>query len=422
MQLYITVGLIVVTIVMLSFDKWPPVSAAMVILAVLTISGILTPKETMAKLSEPTIMLFVGPFLVSAAFDKVGLTEQLGERTMRLAQKYAHSESVIILIISMATAVASILLQALGVQLVMMTLVLTLADKLRISRKRALLALGYSATIGGTFTLLGNNLNLLAKSAFEAAAPGESFGMFQMTPLTLPMGIFLIMFFCFFGMYGVKAEPREQENREAQGISSQETDRKKQLIVLAAAVLFVVFVAVDVPHMPPNVAVILMALLFGGTGVLSTKEMFASIRWEVILFAVGITTLSGAVARVGLDQVIGGFAQAVLGHSVSLRTVVAIVFFLTTAMTQIMSNSGSFAIMVPIGITLAESLNLPLKPIVIAMCLAGNSAYLTPLATPSYALLASAGGIRFGEFFRAGLPLLCFNALCAIVFVPVLFC
>lgn len=420
MQLYITVGLLIVTVVMLISDRVPYLAVAMAILATLTLAGVLKPAEMMSRLSDPTMMLFVGTFLISAAFQKVGLTECIGKKAMNFSQKYVKSESVIILIISLTTAIASILLQALGVQVAMMTLVITLADQLGISRKRALIALGYSATIGGTFTLLGNNLDLLARSTYEAARPGESFSVFEMTPLTVPMGILLIVFFCFIGMYAVKAESRIGRTSKEIKFKAH-YNRKEQSVVLFAALFFVTAVAADSKYMPSNVAVIIMAFILGISRIMSIEEMLGKINWEIILFAVGITTLSGAIPKVGLDKIIGNLAQNVLGQMVSLRMVVALMFVFTMCMTQFISNSGSFAIMAPIGIALSGNLGLPLKPIIIAMCLAGSCAYVTPMATPSYAMLASAGNIKFREFVFAGLPMMFINAVIAIVFIPVLF-
>ncbi|MBT9778435.1 hypothetical protein GPL15_18210 [Clostridium sp. MCC353] len=420
MQLYITVGLLIVTVVMLISDRVPYLAVAMAILATLTLAGVLKPGEMMSRLSDPTMMLFVGTFLISAAFQKVGLTEAIGEKAMNFSRKYIKSESVIVLVISLTTAAASILLQALGVQAAMMTLVITLADQLGISRKRTLIALGYSATIGGTFTLLGNNLDLLARSTYEAARPGESFGVFEMTPLTVPMGILLIVFFCFIGMYVIKAEPGVRRSSNDVRFRA-DYNKREQYTVLFSALFFVVAVAIDSRYMPSNVAVIIMAFILGGSRIMSIEEMLENINWKIILFAVGITTLSGAIPKVGLDKIIGDLAQNVLGQMVSLRMVVALMFIFTMCLTQLMSNSGSFAIMAPIGIALSGNLGLPLKPIIIAMCLAGSCAYVTPMATPSYAMLASAGNIKFREFVLAGMPMMCINAVIAIVFIPVLF-
>lgn len=422
-QQYITVILIVVTIILLLSDRVSYVAIAMIIVSTLTLSGVLDAKETFGKLADPTMMFFVGSFLISEAFTKVGLTERVGQAAIRFTDRHPKlGERGIILVLSLVTAVAAIVLQALGIQVAMMTLVLTMAGQLGINKKRALLALGYSATIGSTFTLLGNNVNLLAKSTFEAARPGESFGLFQLSPLSIPMGLGLIVFYCFLGMYLIRDTGEQMEqNTVVMKTEKPVYNARKQRIVMITTIAYMVLIAAFSNVVPANIAAIGMAFIFGLTGILSVDEMLGCIQWKMILFAVGITTLSVAIPKVGLDIRIGDFAQQLLGNTGNLHVVVAIVFLFTTLMTQFMSNTGSFAVMIPIGIAIAGSLNLPLKPVVIAICLAGTCAYATPMATPSYAMLASAGDIKFKEFLKVGLPMMALNSVIAIIFIPILF-
>ena len=117
---------------------------------------------------------YVGAFIISHAFIKVGLSDALAGRVLPLLGRWKGRDGIILFFVSLMVSVLTIFLQAFGVQVAMLTLILTLSSQLGIGKKKALLALGFSATIGSTFTLMGNNVNLLAKAANEEMSPGQS--------------------------------------------------------------------------------------------------------------------------------------------------------------------------------------------------------------------------------------------------------
>ena len=79
---------------LLASEKVSYLGVSVLVLTVLTVSGILGPKETLANIADPTIMLYVGSFIISAAFGKVRLAQMLGKRGESLLAKISHNESV----------------------------------------------------------------------------------------------------------------------------------------------------------------------------------------------------------------------------------------------------------------------------------------------------------------------------------------
>lgn len=422
---YIVALLIIAVILMLLLERISQLFVAAFIFSVLTISGILTPEETLAELGNPTIMLYVGAFIIGATFTKAGLTGKVGGWSIKLISHFGTSEERVLLFISLTTAVLSIFLQAMGVQVAMLPIALGIAEKLHISKKKILLAVGFSATTGGMFTLLGNNVTLLAKSSYEAAEAGGTFGFFEISPITIPMGMVLILFFAYIGMRMIRDDGQARGSAtgmDPPGSQEVQTASKKQQILLLVGVgVFLLSVLLDQnAPIPSNVAVMILMAITVLSGLMSEKEIFQAINWKIILFTVSLMTIGTSITKVGLDTQIAELTRTILGDGASLRVVVLVLFVVANLLTQFLSNSGTYGMMYPIAIAVATSLSLPLKPLIISICLGCSCAYATPIATPTYPMLVAAGDISFKEFFYPGICMTLITVVAVTVFVPMI--
>lgn len=423
MELYVVLGLLAVVVVLL-FTNWLSHAAlGAMIIVVLTLTGINDPSEALTGFSKPIIMLYIGSFAISEAFVKSGWSERISRGAIRLSSKLGNREGLLLFIIALVTAACTSLFSALGFLVAMIPLILTTAPRLGISPKKGLLVLGYASAIGSTFALTGSSLNMLVKSQYELLCPGDQFGMFEMAPLTIPAGVVLLAFLCFVNMKGMKVPapaPREAEPPSVlEDAGEKATFRQNAAIVIC--LLFAVLLALDgkIP-IPTNIGILLILFLLGAFRVLTTKEILGSIRLDILLFIVGISALSDAISRTGVDDLLVSLCRNLLGTTPSLRVAVAILFVISSLLTHFMSNTATFIIMFPIGITLVNSFGFPLKPIIIAMCLGSGYTFATPMATPALPMLASAGEIELKHWLRQGIPMVLLSALSVIIFVPIL--
>lgn len=428
-ELTIILILLIAVLVLLASEKISYFGVSVLVLTTLTVSGILEPKETLANIADPTIMLYVGSFIISAAFGKVRLAQMIGKRGETLLVKISHNEELVLFCISIAIAILTIFLQAMAIQVAMMTIILSLADQLGISKKKALLALGFSATIGSTFTLLGNNVNLLAKAAYEETVAGGTWAFMELSLLTVPMGLVMMALFCFGTSKLIRDDPKADpvwDQRVQDGSATKTEDETTapgahKLIVLAVTAFFIFSLVLDGKFfIPANVAVLLCATVLVMTNVMTTEEIMQSISWPIILFTVSVLALSSAFSKVGAGDYLAELVVRLLGDTISLRTMVVTIFIVATLATQVLSNSGTFAVILPIVVPLAVRLGIPVKPVIVTLCLASSCAYLTPLSAPTFPILAAAGKISFKEFFIQGLPLTVISIILSAVFIPIL--
>jgi di/tricarboxylate transporter len=86
---------------------------------------------------------------------------------------------------------------------------------------------------------------------------------------------------------------------------------------------------------------------------------------------------------------------------------------------QLISNTATALIMIPIAVSAASELDVSAKPILMGVCVASAAAFLTPVATPANLMVMGPGGYRFADYWKLGLPLLALFGVAAVLLVPV---
>jgi di/tricarboxylate transporter len=189
---------------------------------------------------------------------------------------------------------------------------------------------------------------------------------------------------------------------------------KRALAILGA---MVVLLATGIA--PPAVAGLLAACAIVVSGVLTIEQAYRGIQWTTVILVAGMIPLStamtstGAAARLaeGLVDVAGDHGPRVL-----LLGLVVLVL----ALGQLISNVATALIVIPIAVSAAAELDVSSKPLLMGVCVAAAAAFLTPVATPANLMVMEAGGYRFGDYWKLGLPLLVLYGLVAVLLVPVI--
>jgi di/tricarboxylate transporter len=92
-----------------------------------------------------------------------------------------------------------------------------------------------------------------------------------------------------------------------------------------------------------------------------------------------------------------------------------------TIMTNIVSNNAAAAIGTPIGISIAQQLGVDPEPFILAVLFGANMSFATPYGYQTNLLIMSAGGYRFGDFLRVGIPLTVIMWLAFSLILPTLY-
>ncbi len=139
-------------------------------------------------------------------------------------------------------------------------------------------------------------------------------------------------------------------------------------------------------------------------GCLDTEEAYKAIHWRILMLIFGMLALGRALETTGaamlLIQQISGVV-AILGPA----AVLSAIYFLTSAVTEMMSNNAAAILITPIAIGLAEQMGVDPRPFVVAVMFAASASFATPIGYQTNTFVHTAGGYRFVDFVKVGLPL-----------------
>ena len=422
---------VVITFLVLAFvivaiisKKIPVIAVGLLIPFFLVVSGVVPAASAFSNLGSKTNFLIIGALALGDACFQTGLTEQIGTYVIRYTQRFTN-ESVKLLLISMLAAVMSSFLSSFGVQVALLSLIIVMSQMLRISKTRAMLALGYGATIGGTWTIIGTPIMFMAKSTYEATVSDGTIGMFEIGLVSIPVGILVLLVFSFLTSRYLPDRCADQvlseQRTQPQTQNAAATPRNRK-IVAVTFVMFVILVALDgqIP-LAANMVSVLVLLILGATGVSSTKQMINCINWDVLLFISGITLLSDTMTSSGVSGMIGDFLISTVGRTNNPYIIVGIVCLISSILTQLMSNSGAFGIMLPLLPVISSSLGVNLKPLLVAAAISCTAGFCLPISAPSYIMLASEGNIQTGDWIQQGVPALLITLVLSVILIPTLF-
>jgi len=185
-----------------------------------------------------------------------------------------------------------------------------------------------------------------------------------------------------------------------------------------ALVLFTALITcMTFEFIPTEVAAPLFAVLMVATGCLSSGEAHRSIEWQVLLtvaasFATGTALQnSGAAAAVA-----GGIVEwtRAAGPFVTL----ACIYLLGVVASELLSNNAAAVLMFPFAIETARQMSVSPRPFIIAVVFAASACFATPIGYQTHMMVYGAGGYRFSDFMRVGLPLDLLLAVVATVLIP----
>ncbi|MDH3282804.1 MAG: SLC13 family permease [Gammaproteobacteria bacterium] len=173
---------------------------------------------------------------------------------------------------------------------------------------------------------------------------------------------------------------------------------------LALWIMLTIVIVAGLGILPIAVSALAGALLMIVTGCLSWRDATRALSAPVILIVVASLALGIALQRTGgSDYLAELFLYASAGASPAF--VLSGLMLLMAILTNIVSNNAAAVIGTPIAVTIAQQLGQSPEAFVLAVLFGANMSYATPMAYKTNLLVMSAGGYKFGDFVRIGVPL-----------------
>jgi len=185
------------------------------------------------------------------------------------------------------------------------------------------------------------------------------------------------------------------------------------IIILAGMVLLLVTGLV-----PPAVAGLLAAGLAIVLGLVSMEGAYRAINWTTVVLVAALLPLSTAMFQTGAADLVGGALIDVVGPF-GPYGLLAGLFIVTAVFGQLISNTATALIMIPVAVAASGELGVDVRPVLMSLSVAAAAALLTPVATPVNLIAMGAAGYRFGDYWRLGLAVMAVFFVVAVFVVPV---
>ncbi len=413
-----TITLLFLTFTIISFilEKIPLGLTATICALGLTLTGVLDASTTFAQYVNSNVILCVGMFVVGQALFETGMANKIGG----IFTKFARTERTLIIAIMVIVGVMSGILSNTGTAAVLIPVVCGIADESGYSRSRLLMPLVFAAALGGNLSIIGAPGNLMGVNALQEMGLSTSFFMYA--PVGVPMLILGIIYFVFLG-YRFLPDGTEAGGAavEAQKDFSNVPKWKQVISLVVLTVVIIAMIFEEEIGISIQVSSCIGAVFLVLTGVLSEKEALQSIDLKVVLLFGGSLSLAKALDTTGAGNLIADKIVGLLGANPNLIVLLLVIFIVTCALTNFMSNTATTALMIPIAVSLANNLGADPRAVVIATVIAGSCAYATPIGMPANTMVVGLGGYKFKDYVKSGLPLILFSFAICMILLPILF-
>ena len=381
------------------------------------LAGLIPIKTVFSGLSNSTVVLFAGMFVVGAAMFHTGVAQKIGEQIVRIT---GTAENSVMAGGMTAGAVMSAFLSNTSTAASLLPVIQGICSAAKISPQRQLMPMAFGCGMGGIITLVGTPPNILASGALENVGM-TGFGFFEFAWIGIPITVAGILYMILVGKRFLPAgseigELDEESKKEAAASSS---DSTHQVIVLVTFAIAVVMMAKFTKVIPMQVTAIMAALILVITKCLTEKQAYAGIDWVTIFLFAGMMPVSTAMDKTGAGKLIADAAVGLMGGNPSPLVVTAILFILSCGLTQFMSNTASAALLCPIGISIAQNIGADPHAVLMAIAVAASCAFATPVGTPPNTLVLGPGGYKFFDYVKAGVPLVLVSFVVSLIVIPI---
>jgi di/tricarboxylate transporter len=180
-QAYIALLILAFMIAAFVAERVPPVTVAVIGAAACFVFGLIPEEDALKAFSNTAPITIAALFILTSALERTGVLNRLGRKVVELASR---SGLLSLIVVAVATLILSAFVNNTAVVIVLIPIVVLLAEKLGIAKRKLLIPLSYLSIIGGTLTLIGTSTNLIVAGVATRAGI-EPFSIFEISGVGL---------------------------------------------------------------------------------------------------------------------------------------------------------------------------------------------------------------------------------------------
>jgi di/tricarboxylate transporter len=197
---------------------------------------------------------------------------------------------------------------------------------------------------------------------------------------------------------------------------------KKAWVAAGIAVLFAAGASLNVLGVPALALLVALAMVV--TGCVTAKQAYDSVQWEILFLIFGMLALGMALDQSGAASQLVNGVMAVCG-GFSPFVILAIVYLLSSILTELISNNAVAALLTPLVVGIAEKIpyegivGVDPRPFLMALVFGCSASFATPIGYQTNTYVYGAGGYKFGDFPKVGVPLNLILWIVASILIPI---
>jgi sodium-dependent dicarboxylate transporter 2/3/5 len=416
----IMIGILIMAAVLWITEPIPLAVTGLLIMIIQPLLHVTSPNEVFSSFGNQAVFFLIGAFILAGAIEKHGLHRRIA---LKFLSSFGKNPRFFTFGIMISCAFLSFVMPNVGVAALFLPIVVSILIAMKVIPKESnfakvsTLCVAFGCSIGSLGTLIGGARNPLTVGVLSDAGINVTF--FDWMTYSMPVVIialplvWLVLQFSFpIKLKDISAARREINNQ----VSIAGKMRKNEFLVLTILILTILLWIFFSSHQYFGLAVIAMlgGILLFLTGTITWKDVEKRVPWGIILLYGGAITLGIGIQKTGAGEWIANILFNTAG--VNPYFVILILIIFTILLTNVMSNIGAVAILLPIGFAIATEIP-GISPLLASMIIAlsGGLAFMLVIATPGNAITYSSGYFSTRDLFKAGSIA---NILCiAIIFI-----
>ena len=399
-----------------------PISVtALLPIVLFPLTGGLDIKSTTASYGHNLVFLFVGGFIIALAIEKWNLHKRVALNIIKFT---GTKKSRIILGFMIATAVLSMFISNTATTIMILPVGMAIISKVSESNnsyeninfgKSLMIAIAYSASIGGMATLIGTPPNMIFAGVVKESY-GIEIGMLEWSKFGLPVSLFLLII-CWIYLTKVafsfedknQASGKQEINSQLKKLGKFSNEELKVSIIFGLTAFGWIFrkqLVKIIPFLDDTIiaisfAIVLFIIPDKKNKPLLNWEDTIKLPWGILLLFGGGMAIASAFGKSGLALWIANLLSTMNG--VSLFLLILIIVVSINLLTELTSNMATTAMLLPVLVTMALAINVHPYFLLVSATLAASCAFMLPVATPPNAIVFGSGLLKIEDMFKKGI-------------------
>ncbi|MDU0458503.1 MAG: DASS family sodium-coupled anion symporter [Geobacteraceae bacterium] len=411
---YHSLVLFAVTIILWVSGLLPIAVTALLAMVMLPLAGILPAKQTYALFGNEAVFFILGAFILAAAMTGTGLSARLARAMLA---RFGRTPRRLALTVYLLAAGLSFCMSEHAVAAMLFPVVIEISESLGLKAGKStysrllFMSIAWGCIIGGIATFLGGARAPLAVQLLqENSGVGFSFAEWTLAASTIVAPLLLAGYLLLERFFPIDIADVDkglrQLNRKRLEIGKPGANEIITAIVMVLTIAAWMFLGRQLGL--ASIALLATAVLFAFR-VVSWERIEEYVNWGIILMYGGSIALASALEKSGAALWIVNRGLGVV--SPEPFVVIAVISLVAIILTECISHAAVVAILMPIGLGLAQGLGIDPKIMTLAIALPAGLAYCLPMGTPATAIVYGSGHLSSREIIIPGALIMLFSWL-----------